>query len=128
MSLWPFKDRRNSKRFAVDWEGSLTCRIPDLDKETVFPARVINVSSGGACVAVERMHAGSTHLVIGDRELQLELAVPLDMGLFKTTLEVVHYNWFDDTRRFHLNTVFCRMSPESRALLDSAIGRLSSTG
>lgn len=125
MAHWPlFKDRRKSKRHVVDWQGTLRCHLADTGEDALLPVEVVNVSSRGACLAVRRLQVGSVHLVIGERDLTLELSVPLETGTFVSNLEIACYNWCDDTRRFLLNTVFLDMSDNSGTLLRNMLNTL----
>ena len=117
--MWPFAERRRDKRFAVEWTGRL--RLSDLGREESMEVRIVDISPGGARLALERMRIGSYHLVIGDRPGTLSLAISLPDGTIEPGVAIRWYDWNESLKAFAVGIEFERMDKESGALLTRAV-------
>lgn len=120
--MWPFEERRREKRYPVDWEARLRLAVPD--PGAVMAARIVDISLGGARLALERMHIGSYHLCIGDRPGPLYLSLSLGEETVEAAVEVRWFNWNEQLKAFVVGAEFSRMDSEAKSLLSRAVSTL----
>ncbi|MCE5241622.1 MAG: PilZ domain-containing protein [Syntrophobacteraceae bacterium] len=120
--MWPFQEQTREKRYPVDWEARLRLAVPD--PGAVMAARIVDISLGGARLALERMRIGSYHLCIGDRPGSLYLSIALAEDTVEAAIEIRWFNWNEKLKAFLVGAEFSRMDLEAKSLLSRAVSAL----
>ena len=121
--MWPFgKDRRQLIRRAVCWEALLHCTFSNF--QDTLKIRVVNISSRGTVLHLERLQIGPYHLAISDQPPQLELEILLPEGPLKANVEIRWYDWLENQRIFAVGVEFIDLSEKSQEILLQAINNL----
>ncbi|MGA2027822.1 MAG: hypothetical protein ABSH17_12255 [Syntrophobacteraceae bacterium] len=68
-------DRRQTKRFKVVWNGTLTCLFPNHEENV--EVKVTAASTTGARLELKTLTFGSYHIVIGSESSRFTLKVSL---------------------------------------------------
>jgi hypothetical protein len=120
--VWPFGERRSTKRRMVDWAASLHCSFGAA--EQTVQVRVTEASLVGAQLSLERLQIGPYHLAVGSPPAGFELEIPLTDGIVRAPIEIRWYNWDESRRAFVLGVEFLRMEDENRATLRQALRKI----
>lgn len=120
--MWPFPERRRSKRYRVEWTGLVRC--VHVTSEETLSVKVAEISMTGARLALERLRVGSYHLMGPEEGVAFELSIPLPEGSVKSPVEMRWFNFDDESRQFFAGVEFMDMDDESRSDLKRAIDSL----
>lgn len=127
MLFWG-KERRRRRRHAVDWDGTLEVRFPDVWEEQ--PVRLADLSSLGCRFFVPRVFCRGRYLFTEHRAacLVIQIQVPDTPDTPDTTLEgriaVRWYRWSVERAAFEMAVEFDRLPPETRNRLNALLDGL----
>lgn len=117
--MWPFRDRRKHKRYPVKMDAFLRCKSPDSDDSV--PVKIIDLSLGGARIALERLQIGAQHLFIREDAVDYELTLPAGDEPLTLPVSFTWYNLEPERRVFWVGVSFSDVTGESSGRLKSVI-------
>jgi hypothetical protein len=121
MLFWG-NERRRRRRYAVDWDGVLEVRFPDLREEQTV--KLADLSSLGARFFVPRVYFRGRYLFSETRTARRMLRVFGPGASFESPISVRWYCWSVDRAAFETAVEFVRVRPESRKHLDRILSEL----
>ncbi len=113
-------ERRQSKRYDVDWLGTLTCVFPN--REENIDVKVSEISLTGARLQIEKLRVGPYHLVVGSESSQYTLNIRLPEGMvISTPARIVWYSMDEENRHFNVGVLFLQSADGSRAMIEEVL-------
>ncbi|ABK19056.1 PilZ domain-containing protein [Syntrophobacter fumaroxidans] len=117
--MWPFRDRRKHKRYPVKLDAFLRCKSPESDDSV--PVKILDLSLGGARIALERLQIGTQHLFIREDAVDYELTLPAGDAPLTLPVLFTWYNLDPECRVFWVGVSFSEIAGESGNRLKSVI-------
>jgi hypothetical protein len=123
--MWPFKKKKPDPRHAIHWHANLNCSFPEYQNSV--PVEVLEISSRGARLQINKLQVGPYHLFVGDPSARFSLAFTLPEGTVEAPLQFVSYKLDDTQRVFLVDIDFAGMPDATKSALKKAIKRLGHT-
>lgn len=118
LMIWPFIERRRSKRQTVEWNGLLHYHLSG--KEERVDVKVSEISHEGARLHLERLQIGPYHLLIGDSPEEFRLSMSLPEGPLTVPVAFRWFNQDEENHRFIVGVEFQELNDEDRKKLRKA--------
>jgi PilZ domain len=112
-------ERRQKKRFNVDWLGTLTCVFPN--REENIDVKVSEISATGARIQLAKLRVGPYHLVVGSESSQYTLNLNLPEGIVSTPARIVWYSMDEENRHFNVGVLFPQPTDGSRSEIEEIL-------
>lgn len=119
--MWPFTERRRSKRYPVEWEAEVHCSA--FGQPEYLEATVIEVTRQGARILLHRMHLRTYHLMVNNNPEELILVIHMPEGTIRCKLIIRWYNRLEDEQLFTVGVEFHDMPEGGQNVLKEAINR-----
>jgi hypothetical protein len=123
--MWPFNKKKPPTRHAIHWHATLHCSFPDCEKS--IPVEVLEISSKGARLRVQKLQIGAYHLFVGDPSAKFSLEFSLPEGTVEAPMEFLWYNLDEKNRSFLVDVDFTTMPDATKSALKKAIKHLTQT-
>lgn len=123
--MWPFNKKKPPTRHAIHWHATLHCSFPDYEQGV--PVEVLEISTKGARLRVQKLQVGPYHLFVGDPGAKFSLAFALPDGTVEAPMEFLWYNLDEEQRSFLVDIDFTAMSDAAKTALKKAIKHLTHT-
>jgi hypothetical protein len=123
--MWPFNKKKPATRHAIHWHATLHCSFPE--HEQSIPVEVLEISSKGARLRVQKLQVGPYHLFVGDPSAKFSLAFSLPEGTVEAPLAFLWYNLDEAKRSFLVDIDFMTMPDATKSALKKAIKHLTHT-
>lgn len=119
MAVWnKGVEKRQSERFQVQWQGTLTCLFPNHEEK--IAVRISEISATGARLELETLKLGPYHIVVGSEQSHFTLNMSLPEGVISTPVRIVWYSMDEEKLRFNLGVLF----PENSEIGQTEIERI----
>ncbi|MFP4033612.1 MAG: hypothetical protein ACLFRG_10260 [Desulfococcaceae bacterium] len=124
MIFWG-KERRNGRRYPVNWSGALI--VDSADLREIQPVRIADLSASGARFLIPRVYFRGRYLLSERRAARLMLRMELpetphgDASSWVQRISVRWYRWSVSEKAFEIAVEFIDLSHASRKLLDALI-------
>lgn len=123
--MWPFNKKKPATRHAIHWHATLHCSFPE--HEQSMPVEVLEISSKGARLQIQKLQVGPYHLFVGDPSARFSLAFSLPEGTVEAPIEFLWYNLDEAKRSFLVDVDFTAMPDATKSALKKAIKHLTHT-
>ncbi len=120
---WPFNKKKPAPRHTIHWHATMHCSFPEYEQNV--PVEVLEISSKGARLRVEKLQVGPYHLFVGDPLAKFSLAFSLDDGAVEAPVEFLWYNLEEGKRTFLVDVDFAAMPDATKSALKKAIKQLT---
>ncbi|MHC1742285.1 MAG: hypothetical protein AB9873_04520 [Syntrophobacteraceae bacterium] len=121
---WPFNKRKqHAPRHAIHWHATMHCSFPEFEQNV--PVEVLEISSKGARIRVERLQVGPYHLFVGDPLAKFSLAFSLKDGAVEAPVEFLWYNIDEERRSFLVDVDFVSMTDATKSAIKKVIKQLT---
>lgn len=123
--MWPFNKKKPAARHAIHWLATLHCSFPE--NEQSIPVEVLEISSKGARLQVQKLQVGPYHLFVGDPSARFSLEFSLPEGTVEAPIAFLWYNLDEAKRNFLVDVDFTAMPDATKSALKKAIKHLTHT-
>ncbi len=113
-------ERRQTRRYEVNWQGTLTCLFPNYQADVTV--RVSEISLTGARISIEKLQVGPHHLVLESDTGRFTLTVDLAERDVKIPISIIWYSMTKDELYFNLGVLF--LNHEDRGSIQDALKAL----